>query len=85
MMANLSIRRLDDDIVARLRIRAARDGVSLEEAVRRILRLAVVDEEPIGTRIRRIVGRDGYDLDLPRREPDTPIDFASDRYGTDRS
>ena len=82
-MANLSIRRLDEDTVRRLRVRAEREGISLEETVRRILRAAVVDEEPLGTLIRRIVGR-GFDVELPKREFDTPIDFNSDDYGADR-
>lgn len=64
-------------------MRAEREGVSVEETVRRILRTAVVDEEPLGSLIRRIVG-EGFDLDLPKREPDTPIDFSTDDYGGDR-
>ena len=82
-MANLSIRRLDDETLSRLKARAKRDSLSLEETVRRILRAAVVDEVPIGTAIRRIVGADGIDLDLPKREVDSPIDFASNDYGPD--
>lgn len=82
-MANLSIRRLDEETVTRLKMRAEREGVSVEETVRRILRTAVVDEEPLGSLIRRIVGK-GLDLDLPKREPDIPIDFSTDDYGRDR-
>ena len=82
-MASLSVRRLDDEVVRRLKIRAAREAVSLEETVRRILGTAVVDEEPVGTMIRRIVGSDASDLDLPEREVDDPIDFASPDYGED--
>ena len=82
-MANLSIRRLDEDTVRRLKVRAEREGTSLEETVRRILQAAVVDEEPLGTLIRRIVGK-GVDIELPNREFDTPIDFSSDDYGPNR-
>ena len=82
-MASLSIRRLENDVVERLRVRADREAVSLEETVRRILRAAVADEEPVGAAIRRIVGSDGYDLQLPSREPEEPIDFASDDFGPD--
>ena len=82
-MPNLSIRRLDDETTRRLKARASREGTSLEETVRSILRTAVVDEEPLGTLIRRIVGR-GFDLELPERQFDTPIDFASDDYGPDQ-
>jgi len=53
----------------------------LEETVRRILRAAVVDEVPLGSTIRRIVGDDGFDLRLPERELRDPIDFTSDEYG----
>ena len=80
-MANLSIRRLDDEVMTRLKIRAQREKASLEETVRRILRTAVVDEEPVGTMIRRIVGNDSYDLELPKREFDEAIDFTSADYG----
>lgn len=82
-MANLSIRRLDEDTVRRLKVRAEREGTSLEETVRRILQAAVVDEEPLGTLIRRIVGK-GVDIELPKREVDAPIDFGSDDYGPNR-
>ena len=82
-MASLSIRRLEDETLRRLKARAKRDSLSLEETVRRILRTAVVDDVPLGTRIRRIVGEDAIDLELPKRELDSPIDFTSDEYGTD--
>ena len=82
-MGSLSIRRLEDETLTRLKARAKRDSLSLEETVRRILRAAVVDEEPLGTAIRRIVGQDGIDLELPKREVYSPINFASDDYGPD--
>ena len=82
-MASLSVRRLDDEVVRRLKMRAQRDGLSVEEAVRRILADAVVDVEPAGAMIRRIVGDDAIDFDLPAREVDDPIDFASSEYGRD--
>ena len=84
MMASLSIRRLEEETLRRLKARAKRDSRSLEETVRRILRVAVVDDVRVGTMIRRIVGEDAIDLELPQRESDSPIDFASDEYGTDR-
>ena len=82
-MASLSIRRLEDETLRRLKARAKRDSLSLEETVRRILRVAVVNDVPLGTTIRRIVGEDAIDLELPQREFDSPIDFTSDEYGTD--
>ena len=36
-MASLSVRRLDGEVIRRLKIRAQRDGLSVEETVRRIL------------------------------------------------
>ena len=36
-MASLSVRRLDGEVVRRLKMRAQRDGLSVEETVRRIL------------------------------------------------
>ena len=40
-------------------------------------------EEPVGAMIRRIIGDDAFDLDLPEREVDDPIDFTSPDYGED--
>jgi plasmid stability protein len=47
-MASLSVRNLDDDLVARLKRRAARHGQSAEAEVREILRqsLTAESEEP---------------------------------------
>ena len=42
-----------------------------------------MNEAPLGTTIRQIVGDDGIDLELPRRGIESPIDFASDDYGQD--
>ena len=81
-MTSLSVRRLDGEVIRRLKIRAQRDGLSVEETVRRILADAV-DVEPVGAMIRRIVGDDAIDFGLPAREIDDPIDFTSDRYGRD--
>jgi len=44
-MAQLVVRKLDDDVKKRLRLRAARNGHSMEEEVREILTAAVVEEE----------------------------------------
>jgi len=41
-MAQLIVRKIEDQVVARLRERAARRGVSTEEEHRRILREAVI-------------------------------------------
>ena len=78
-----SVRRLDGEVIRRLKIRARRYGLSVEETVRRILADAVVDEEPVGAMIRRIIGDEGIDLELPAREVEEPIDFTSAEYGPD--
>jgi antitoxin FitA len=46
-MANLSVRNVDDDLVARLKRRAARHGHSAEAEVREILRQALSGEAEI--------------------------------------
>ncbi len=43
-MATLTVRNLDEDVVRRLRIRAAEHGRSAEAEHREILRLALVDD-----------------------------------------
>lgn len=40
-MANLTIRRLDDQVKARLRVRAAQNGRSMEEEARELLTAAL--------------------------------------------
>jgi antitoxin FitA len=44
-MATLTVRNLDDDVVRRLRIRAAEHGRSAEAEHREILRLVLIREE----------------------------------------
>jgi plasmid stability protein len=45
MAGNLHVRNLDDDLIARLKRRAARHGRSTEAEHREILRQALVDEK----------------------------------------
>ena len=76
-MASLSVRSLDDDTLARLRMRAARRGVSMEEEVRRILKEAVSGPERLGDLAVRIFGlKHGVDLELPDRKPHMPVDLS---------
>jgi plasmid stability protein len=75
-MASLSVRKLDEETIARLRARAARHGVSMEEEARRILREAVAAPDRIGELAMRIFGpRNGIDLELPERVPHQPTTF----------
>jgi antitoxin FitA len=49
-MPSLNIRRLDEETHARLRIRAAEHGRSMEEEARQILRSVVTDAPPANSR-----------------------------------
>lgn len=76
-MAGLSIRRLDDETLSRLRIRAAKHGVSMEEEARRILKDAVSAPDRLGDLALRIFGPEhGVDLQLPLRPPHDPVDLV---------
>ncbi len=72
-MATMTIRNIDDQLKARLRVQAALHGRSMEEEVRDILR-AVLSAEPAGSpslvgAIRaRVEPFGGIDLELPERE-----------------
>ena len=65
-MASITIRNLDDVVKERLRLAAARHGVSMEEEARRILKSALDADENeygLGTRIQKIwAGVGGFDL-----------------------
>ena len=72
-MASLTIRNLDDDTKARLRVRAARHGRSMEEEARTVLRQALATPEPRPESLavainRRFRAVGGVDLELPARE-----------------
>jgi len=73
-MASITIRNLDDDLKARLRIRAARHGRSMEEEARDLLRtvLAVEETQPANLveAIRKRFAKVGpVNLIVPPREP----------------
>jgi antitoxin FitA len=73
-MASITIRNLDEGTKARLRVRAAQHGRSMEEEARTLLRAALRDEvlprsnlaEAIRARFRRL---GGVELRLPARAP----------------
>ena len=73
-MASLTIRNLDDTLKARLRIRAATNGHSMEREAQEILRAALNGEPPrprnLYETIRaRLADSGGFELELPPREP----------------
>ena len=84
-MATLVVRNLSNDTKERLRIRAARQGRSLEAEARAILDAAVPGADPgsetLGQLVARYFGPEhGVDLDpyLPPREPIRDESFAAE-------
>jgi plasmid stability protein len=76
-MASLSVRKLDEETLARLRARAASHGVSMEEEARRILKEAVSAPERLGDLALQIFGpHNGVDMEFPERVPHAPIDLS---------
>lgn len=81
-MAQLLVRRLDDDLKARLKTRAAEHGVSMEEEARMILRSTLLPRDSprkgLGTQIAELF-RDIPDNDEPlptiRWGPLKPVRF----------
>lgn len=72
-MASITIRRLEESIKKRLRLRAAQHGTSMEDEARRILRAALADQETKGPNLARAIRRrfeplGGIELELPPRE-----------------
>jgi len=69
-MATLTIRGLDDETRARLRVRAAQHGRSMEAEVRAILNETLAGPGGgLGTRIHaRFATLGGADLQIPRRD-----------------
>jgi plasmid stability protein len=72
-MANITIRRLDDGVKAKLRVRAANHGRSMEEEAREILRAGLLAENTPRRNLaesirRRVEPLGGVDLVLPVRE-----------------
>jgi antitoxin FitA len=73
-MASITIRRLPENTKQRLRIRAARNGRSMEQEARNLLEagLARADAQPenLGEAIRKIFAPlGGVDLKIPPRGP----------------
>ena len=75
-MASLTIRRLDEGLKSRLRVRAAQHGRSMEEEAREILRVGLSTESApkgLGTAIREIFEPlGGVELELPPRDAVRP-------------
>ena len=73
-MASMTIRDIDDSLKARLRVRAARHGRSMEDEARDILRAALSAQPPRARTLvdsirARVEPLGGVDLEIPPREP----------------
>ena len=76
-MASLSIRKLDDDTVMRLRRQAAAHSISMEEEARRILARGVMPPEKLGDLAVRLFSP-SYSktpFEPPAREHTEPFEF----------
>ena len=88
-MASLTVRDLDDEVTLALRVRAARNGRSMEDEARTILGEAVRSAHPQGmdeilAAIRAPLADVGYvDLEIPPRDGMAePPDFSEDEDRT---
>jgi antitoxin FitA len=73
-MASMTIRGIDDSLKARLRVRAAKHGRSMEDEARDILRAALSAQPPRARTLvdsirARIEPLGGVELDIPPRDP----------------
>lgn len=81
-MATLTIRQLDEKTKARLRVRAAHHGRSMEEEAREILRSTLAATRPANRNLaesirQRFAAFGGLELQLPRRDAlRRPPDFS---------
>ena len=75
-MANLSVRKLDDEIVIKLRLRAVQHRVSMEEEIRRIITQAVTAPERLGDMALNFFGEDfGVEITPDKQGAHEPIDL----------
>lgn len=80
-MATLTVRNVDDELKASLRVRAAMHGRSMEEELRTILREALqgpVPEKGLGQRLARRFADVATDLELPPRSLQRDAVFRDD-------
>jgi plasmid stability protein len=89
-MASITIRKLDERVKVRLRIRAAEHGRSMEEEAREILSSAISENPSAAMSVAQSIRKDltdsglkGFDLPLYERVPmREPPDFSGPEYGT---
>lgn len=75
-MATITVRNLDDEVKELLRISAAKNGHSMEEEVRMILKQALTKKPPrygLGTRLHQHFAEfGGVELEIPPRDAVPP-------------
>ena len=76
-MENLSVKKLDEEVFSKLRMRAATHGVSMEEEeVRQILKQAVTSPVKLGDMALQLFGeKQGIELELPEHTPHEPLEL----------
>lgn len=76
-MASLSVRKLEQEVYNKLRVRAAKHGVSMEEEVRQIISQVVNSPDSINDVFNKYFGeKRGIDLKLlSEKKPHDPMDF----------
>jgi phosphopantothenoylcysteine decarboxylase/phosphopantothenate--cysteine ligase len=77
-MAMLTIRNIDDDLKARLRLKAAQAGCSVEETVRVILRQATTAAAPTMADAPRAAARQRLLARLAQQPASGPLSWARD-------
>ena len=80
-MSTMTIRDLDDRLKRQLRMQAARNGRSMEEEVRTILKTALATTGDTGQSLyqcirARLQPLGGVDLDIPARDPIRPVELG---------
>ena len=81
-MASITIRKLDESLKRKLRVRAAQRNRSMEDEARDILRAALARQEGTGEHLADVMHKrfkriGGFELTLPKRGPGRePPDFS---------
>jgi len=76
-MPSISVRKIDEETLGRLRIQAAKHGVSMEEEVRQIIKRSVSTPEQLGDLAIKLFSAayNGEELQIPEREAHEPVSF----------
>jgi antitoxin FitA len=84
-MAQLIVRNLEEAVKCKLKQRAARNGRSMEEEVRQILRDAVKDERPSRKRLGTAIAERFKGIELEEPIPELKIEFQFPKFGNGRN